>query len=54
MFGCGGYLYCAYDNVGGGNDTYYQGTLVEYDSSQQLLYDYLGELWVYYQKVIKK
>lgn len=54
MFGCGGYLYCAYDNIGGSNDTYFQGTLVEYDLNQQLLYDYLGELWVYYEKVLKK
>ncbi|CCH46181.1 Alpha-1,3-mannosyltransferase MNN1 [Wickerhamomyces ciferrii] len=53
MFGCGGYLYCAYDNIGGSNDSYYQGTLVEYDDNQQLLYDYLGELWVNYDKVLK-
>lgn len=54
MFGCGGYLYCAYTNIGGSEDPYYSGTLVEYDKDQQLLYDYLGELWVYYDKVLKK
>jgi len=52
MFGCGGYLYCAYDVIGGSNDTFYQGTLVEYDTEQQLIYDYLGELWVYMDKVM--
>jgi hypothetical protein len=54
MFGCGGYLYCAYDSVGGSDDSHYQGTLVEYDDDQILWYDYLGELWVYLQETLKK
>jgi hypothetical protein len=52
MFGCGGYLYCAYDRIGGSDDPFYIGTLVEYDERQQIMYDYLGELWVYYKSVI--
>ncbi|ONH67407.1 hypothetical protein BON22_2400 [Cyberlindnera fabianii] len=53
MFGCGGYLYCAYDRIGGSDDPFYMGTLVEYDDKQIVLYDYLGEIWVYYDKVIR-
>lgn len=52
MFGCGGYLYCAYDSVGASNLTKHHGVLVEYDSDQISWFDYLGDVWVNYEKVI--
>ncbi|KAH3679636.1 hypothetical protein WICMUC_000868 [Wickerhamomyces mucosus] len=52
MFGCGGYLYCAYDQIARSEDPFYQGTLVEYNETEKITFDYLGEVWVNYHKIV--
>ncbi|ODV94169.1 hypothetical protein PACTADRAFT_34979 [Pachysolen tannophilus NRRL Y-2460] len=46
---CEGYLWCAYDVLGGGLDqSVPRGSVVEIDENLVDKYDYYGRLWVYY------
>jgi alpha 1,3-mannosyltransferase len=43
---CKGYLWCAYDIVGGSTDPLDRGTFVEYDNVTEYINGYLGKLWL--------
>ncbi|GMM38845.1 hypothetical protein DASC09_061840 [Saccharomycopsis crataegensis] len=51
---CEGYLWCAYDLIGGGEykGDQYRGKVVNFDSNIERIYDFYGDLWMYYYNLL--
>jgi hypothetical protein len=50
--GCGGYMYCAYDKIGGQDDARTNGKLVEFNETQRNLYNFYGSSGAYYIQLL--
>lgn len=51
---CDGYLWCAYDLIGGGDfvGDEFRGKVVKFDQQIEKIYDFYGDLWLYYYNSI--
>lgn len=51
---CEGYLWCAYDLIGGGDyeGDQYKGKVVNFDSKLEKIYDFYGDIWMHYYNLI--
>lgn len=51
---CEGYLWCAYDLIGGGDyeGEQYTGKVVQFDQNVERIYDFYGDLWMYYYNLL--
>jgi alpha 1,3-mannosyltransferase len=49
---CGGYMFCAYDKIGGCDDAGTNGKLVEFNETQRNLYNFYGSSGEYYIQLL--
>ncbi|CAM9019472.1 unnamed protein product [Wickerhamomyces anomalus] len=48
---CGGYMFCSFDKVGGKDDPVSNGLLLQFNETQQKIYDYHGSVWINGNKI---